>query len=94
MFKFGHLHAKLRSFRHVSSFRVLRHVCVWPVEALSSVGLLRASACLILACLSLVICMQSCGPSGMFLLSACFGMFAFGMFKRFLLSACYVLRHV
>ena len=26
MFKFGHLHAKLRSFRHVSSFRVLRHV--------------------------------------------------------------------
>ena len=44
--------------------------------------------------LSLVIWMQSCGPSGMFLLSACFGMFAFGMFKRFLLSACYVLRHV
>ena len=35
--------------------------------------------------------MQRCGPSGMFLLSACFGMFAFGMFKRFLLSACYVL---
>ena len=25
-FKFGHLHAKLRSFRHVSSFRVRRHV--------------------------------------------------------------------
>ena len=94
MFKFGHLHAKMRSFRHVSSFRVLRHVCFWPVEALSSVGLRRASACLILACLSLVICMQRCGPSGMFLLSACFGMFAFGMFKRFLLSACDVLRHV
>ena len=35
--------------------------------------------------------MQRCGPSGMFLLSACFGIFAFGMFKRFLLSACYVL---
>ena len=40
-FKFGHLHAKLRSFRHVFFFP-------------------RASACLILACLSLVICMQSC----------------------------------
>ena len=62
MFKFGHLHAKMRSFRHVSSFYVLRHV-------------------LILACLSLVICMQRCGPSGMFLLSAFFGMFDFGMFK-------------
>ena len=34
----------------------------------------------------LVICMQRCGPSGMFLLSACFGMFDFGMFKYFLLS--------
>ena len=42
----------------------------------------------------LVICMQRCGPSGMFLLSACFGMFAFGTLKRFLLSACDVLRHV
>ena len=42
----------------------------------------------------LVICMQRCGPSGMFLLSACVGMFDFGMFKHFLLSACYVLRHV
>ena len=42
----------------------------------------------------LVICMQRCGLSGMFLLSACFGMFDFGMFKHFLLSACYVLRHV
>ena len=42
----------------------------------------------------LVICMQRCGPSGMFLLSACFGMFDFGMFKYFLLSACCVLRHV
>ena len=38
--------------------------------------------------------MQRCGPSGMFLLSACFGMFAFGTLKRFLLSACDVLRHV
>ena len=36
----------------------------------------------------LVICVQRCGPSGMFLLSACFGMFDFGMFKYFLLSAC------
>ena len=40
----------------------------------------RASACLILASLILVICMQRCGPSGMFLRSACFGMFDFGMF--------------
>ena len=31
--------------------------------------------------MSLVICMQRCGPSGMFLRSACFGMFTFGMFK-------------
>ena len=31
MFKFGHLHAKTRSFWHVSSFRVLRHVCLWHV---------------------------------------------------------------
>ena len=31
--------------------------------------------------LSLVICMQSCGSSGMFFLSACVGMFDFGMFK-------------
>ena len=30
-FKFGHLHAKLRSFRHVSSFRVRRHVWFWHV---------------------------------------------------------------
>ena len=74
-------------------------------------GMLRASACLILACLSVVlciqrcapsgasaclilasvillICMQRCGPSGMFLRSACFGMFDFGMFNYFLLSAC------
>ena len=29
--------------------------------------------------------MQRCGPSGMFLLSACFGVFDFGMFKYFLL---------
>ena len=28
-----------------------------------------------------VICMQRCGPSGMFLLATCFGMFDFGMFK-------------
>ena len=53
----------------------------------------RASACLILASLILVICMQRCGPSGMFLRSACFGMFDFGMFdfdmfNYFLLSAC------
>ena len=41
-----------------------------------------------------VICMQRGGPSGMFRLSACFGMFDFGMFKHCLLSACYVLRHV
>ena len=34
-----------------------------------------------------VICMQRCGPSGMFLLSACFGMFDFGMFKYFLHSS-------
>ena len=27
----GHLHAKMRSFRHVSSFRVLRHVWFWHV---------------------------------------------------------------
>ena len=32
MFKFGHLHAKMRSFRHVSSFRVLRHVWFWQVR--------------------------------------------------------------
>ena len=34
--------------------------------------------------------------SGMFRLSACVGMldFGIGMFKRFLLSDCYVLRHV
>ena len=31
MFKFGPLHAKMRSFRHVSSFRVLRHVWFWHV---------------------------------------------------------------
>ena len=32
-------------------------------------GLLRASACLIVACLSVVLCIQRCGPSGMFLSS-------------------------
>ena len=91
MFKFGHLHAKMRSFRHVSSFRGRRHVWFWHVEVLSSsVGLLRASACFILAWLSFVVCMQRCGPSGMFLRSACFGMFDFGMFNIFLLSACYI----
>ena len=31
---------------------------------------------------------SACLSSGMFLLSACFGMFDFGMFKYFLLSAC------
>ena len=31
---------------------------------------------------------QRCGPSGMLFLSACFGMFDFGMFQHFLLSAC------
>ena len=36
--------------------------------------------------------MQRCGPSGMFLLSACFGMFDFGMFKYFLRSACCIPR--
>ena len=36
---------------------------------------------LVLACLSLIICMQRCCHSGMFLLSACSGMFDFGMFK-------------
>ena len=41
-----------------------------------------------------VICMQRGGPSGMFRLSACVVMFDFGMFKRFLLSACYVLPKV
>ena len=55
-------------------------------------GLLCASACLIVACLSVVFCIQRCGPSGMFLRSVCFGMFDFGMFdfdmfNYFLLSA-------
>ena len=50
LFKFDHLYAKMLSFRHVCSFRVLRHVCFRHV-------------------------------SGMFLLSACFGMFDFGMFQ-------------
>ena len=31
---------------------------------------------------------QRCGPSGMFLLSACCGMFDFGMFNYFHLSVC------
>ena len=35
-----------------------------------------------------VICMQRGGPSGMFRLSACFGMFDFGMFKYCQRSAC------
>ena len=35
-----------------------------------------------------VICMQRGGPSGMFCLSACFGMFDFGMFKYCQRSAC------
>ena len=39
----------------------------------------------------LVICMQRCGPSGMFLLSACFGMFDFGMFKCY--RSCQALDH-
>ena len=37
---------------------------------------------------------QRCDPSGMFCLVVCFGMFDFGMFQHFLLSACDVLRHV
>ena len=35
---------------------------------------------------------SACLSSGMFLLSACFGMFDFGMFKYFLLSACCIPR--
>ena len=88
MFKFCHLHAKMRSFRHVSSFA-------------------RASACLLLACLSTFFCRPATCfgmfDFGMFkfghlhaklrsfrhvLLSACFGMFDFGMFKYFQRSAC------
>ena len=45
LFQFDYLYAKMLSFRHVCSFRVLRHVCFGHV-------------------------------SGMFLLSACFGIFA------------------
>ena len=64
--------------------------CSWSRDAVLPACFFfpRSSACLILACLSLVICMQRCGPSGMFLCSACFGMFDFGMFNYFLLSAC------
>ena len=59
---FRHLHAKMRSWRHVRC---------------TASG---ASACLMLARVIFVICMQRCGPDGMFLRFACFGMFDFGMF--------------
>ena len=99
--KFGHLHAKMRSFRHVSSFRVLLHVGFLHVEALSSVGVLRSWACLILACLilssvgllhSATLCRADTTDSVLSTFfswpAACLGMFDFGMFKYFLLSAC------
>ena len=94
-------------FRHVSSFRTATCFGMFDfgmfkcgplhtkMRSFRHVSFFfpRASACLILASLILVICMQRCGPSGMFLGSACFGMFDFGMFdfgmfNYFLLSAC------
>ena len=94
-------------FRHVSSFRTATCFGMFDfgmfkcgplhtkMRSFRHVSFFfpRASACLILASLMLVICMQRCGPSGMFLRSACFGMFDFGMFdfgmfNYFLLSAC------
>ena len=62
---------------HVFFFACLRMSCLWSLWHVVSTYIF--SACLpFSACLS----------SGMFLLSACFGMFDFGMFKYFLLSAC------
>ena len=67
MFAFRHFRAKMRSFWHVFSVRVLRHVWFWHVSALSPVGLLG----MILTCLSTFFCRPA----------TCFGMFDFGMFK-------------
>ena len=62
---------------HVFYFACLRMSCLWSLWHV--VFTYMFSACLLFsACLS----------SGMCLLSACFGMFDFGMFKYFLLSAC------